>query len=40
LAPYWVESVEEMANYLELVKRLKHSLDPKGIMNPGVLGGI
>ncbi|MFX1332340.1 MAG: FAD-binding oxidoreductase [Promethearchaeota archaeon] len=40
LAPYWSDGVEEMDRYLELVKSLKASLDPKGIMNPGVLGGI
>ncbi|MHA1939182.1 MAG: FAD-linked oxidase C-terminal domain-containing protein, partial [Candidatus Thorarchaeota archaeon] len=40
LAPYWTDGVGEMDNYLALVKTLKDSLDPKGIMNPGVLGGI
>jgi len=40
LAPYWVQGVSEMERYLEFVKVLKKTVDPKNIMNPGVLGGI
>jgi FAD/FMN-containing dehydrogenase len=40
LAPYWVEGVEEMKPYLDFIKHLKDTIDPNGIMNPGVLGGI
>jgi FAD/FMN-containing dehydrogenase len=40
LAPYWTDSAEEMKEYLEFVRKLKASFDPKGIMNPGALGGI
>jgi FAD/FMN-containing dehydrogenase len=40
LAPYWVDGVEEMKEYLEFIRKLKADLDPKGLMNPGVLGGI
>ncbi|MFX0108857.1 MAG: FAD-binding oxidoreductase, partial [Candidatus Hodarchaeota archaeon] len=39
LAPYWSD-VEEMKDYLEFVKKLKQTIDPDGILNPGVLGGI
>ncbi|MFW9919787.1 MAG: FAD-linked oxidase C-terminal domain-containing protein, partial [Candidatus Thorarchaeota archaeon] len=40
LAPYWVQGVSEMEQYLEFVRTLKRTIDPNGIMNPGVLGGI
>ncbi len=40
LAPYWVAGVEEMAPYLDLLRQLKRALDPNGILNPGVLGGL
>ncbi len=40
LAPYWVEGVEEMVPYLNFIRRLKKTIDPNNIMNPGVLGGI
>ncbi|MFW9845616.1 MAG: FAD-binding oxidoreductase [Candidatus Thorarchaeota archaeon] len=40
LAPYWVDGVKEIEGYLEFVRGLKAAIDPKGIMNPGVLGGI
>ncbi|NHJ15023.1 MAG: FAD-binding oxidoreductase [Candidatus Thorarchaeota archaeon] len=40
LAPYWVEGIEEMESYMRLIRTLKATIDPNGIMNPGVLGGI
>lgn len=40
LARYWVEDVEEMKPYLQFIKNLKQNIDPNGIMNPGILGGI
>ncbi|MFW9848152.1 MAG: FAD-binding oxidoreductase [Candidatus Thorarchaeota archaeon] len=40
LAPYWVEGVDEMKSYLDFIKELKDTIDPNGIMNPGVMGGL
>ncbi|MFO7836789.1 MAG: FAD-binding oxidoreductase [Candidatus Thorarchaeota archaeon] len=40
LAPYWVEGVDEMEDYMNLLKSIKDVIDPKGIMHPGVLGGL
>ncbi len=37
LATYWVEGVEEMKDYLKLIKALKNLLDPNNIMNPSIL---
>jgi len=38
LAPYWIEDVEEMKDYLNLIKTLKRVMDPNNIMNPGIFG--
>jgi len=40
LAPYWVDGVDEMGPYLDFIRKLKETIDPNNIMNPGVLGGI
>ncbi len=40
LAPYWMEGVREMKGYMELIKSIKKTIDPNGIMNPGVMGGL
>jgi glycolate oxidase len=37
LAPYWVGEVEEMKEYLNLIRALKNLLDPNDIMNPSVM---
>ena len=40
LAPYWADALEGMDEYLALLKKIKKTIDSKGIMNPRVLGGI
>ncbi len=40
LAKYWKKILEEIPEYMELLRTIKTALDPNGIMNPGVLGGI
>ena len=40
LAPYWIEDVEEMKDYLNLIKTLKRVMDPNNIMNPGIFGDM
>lgn len=40
LAPYWVKGVDEMKEYMNVLKGIKDVLDPNGIMHPGVMGGL
>ncbi|UCE10545.1 MAG: FAD-binding oxidoreductase [Candidatus Thorarchaeota archaeon] len=40
LASYWDGLMEGTETYMELLRRLKETIDPNGIMNKGVLGGI
>ncbi|MFW9845615.1 MAG: FAD-binding oxidoreductase [Candidatus Thorarchaeota archaeon] len=40
LAPYWEGKMEGTEEYMSLLKAIKTFLDPKGILNPRVLGGI
>ncbi len=40
LAPYWKDILQEIPDYMDLLRMIKEVLDPNGIMNPGVLGGI
>lgn len=40
LAPYWTDGVSEMEDYASFISSLKKLLDPKGILNPGVIGGV
>ncbi len=40
LAPFWKDKMEGTETYMEFLERLKNAIDPNGIMNKGVLGGI
>jgi glycolate oxidase len=40
LAPYWEGKMPGTENYMKLLKMIKAMLDPNGILNPGVMGGI
>jgi len=35
-----IEDVEEMKDYLNLIKTLKRVMDPNNIMNPGIFGDM
>ena len=43
LAPYWKDVLKgepTIDNYMNFLARVKNTIDPQGILNPGVLGGI
>ncbi|MFW9967253.1 MAG: FAD-binding oxidoreductase [Candidatus Thorarchaeota archaeon] len=40
LAPYWEGKMPGTEDYMNLLKIIKTIVDPNGILNPGVLGGI
>jgi len=40
LSGYWKEAIEDMDDYMSMLRLLKKTIDPNNIMNPGVLGGI
>ncbi len=40
LAPYWVDGITEMEDYMVFLRDLKNSLDPNNIMNPGTIPSI
>ncbi len=40
LAPFWKDKMEGTEKYMEFLKKIKDTIDPNGIMNRGVLGGI
>ena len=37
LAPYWIDGISEMDQYMEFLRELKKAIDPKNIMNPTVI---
>jgi FAD/FMN-containing dehydrogenase len=40
LAPFWEGKMKGTEEYMSLLKTIKQFVDPNGILNPGVLGGI
>ncbi|MFW9963314.1 MAG: FAD-binding oxidoreductase [Candidatus Sifarchaeia archaeon] len=40
LSGYWKDAIEDMDDYMSMLRLLKKTIDPNNIMNPGVLGGI
>ncbi|NHJ15024.1 MAG: FAD-binding oxidoreductase [Candidatus Thorarchaeota archaeon] len=40
LAPYWEGKMKGTEDYMLLLQTVKDTLDPNGVMNPGVMGGI
>ena len=39
-APYWIGKVPGMEDYLSFLRRLKESIDPENILNPGIMPGL
>jgi FAD/FMN-containing dehydrogenase len=39
-APYWIGNLTGMEDYLAFLRKLKRSIDPENILNPGIMPGL